>query len=210
MRKAKKVFASFSQKFDAAMLGVREADKLNPLCGTSSNQRGVISITKIFPKVAVFVIIVTLVTLSSCGGGNPNEKKLTVKNVEFSGDVGEYLKVVDGVYKLEKNEQDIWIDVTFELIKEFPNPEEIEMFSDYGYIRDELRLTLLDKSGASIITLNTSGLQHHNGLTQELFAKGKAGRQTTITIDARGNFNATKAEQAIKESVNFKIEADFR
>ena len=56
----------------------------------------------------------------------PNEREVTVSNVDISGFIKDYIKVVDGTYKFMYDGRHATITIKVELIKKVPN------FTKYG------------------------------------------------------------------------------
>ena len=161
MDKLSKSSAGWVDVTTAVMSSTKKASELNPLCGTTSNQRGVISRTKHLFTIAA-LMLVALITLASCGNGVLGEGKVKPKTLAISGPLEEYLEIVDGVYQLAE-EQDKWSDSTgfafnvlnirAKVLKPFTVPE--------GKVID-LELFVLDANGTPITGM-TMPLSLSNG-----------------------------------------------
>lgn len=90
----------------------------------------------------IFAITVIIFTLAAC---SKKEKQVNVSNIEISGTIKNYLKVVDGTYKFTNNGDDAFITVEFELIekpnielcrKKHPDDIRINAISEDGTIFD--------------------------------------------------------------------------
>jgi hypothetical protein len=87
-----------------------------------------------------FLSCIALVcTLSSCNN-IPNEKGVSVTNVEITGFIKDYVKVVDGTYKFTHNGDEAYISVKFELT----NTPKMQFCPD-GVLSD-IRLNAIDDS----------------------------------------------------------------
>lgn len=71
----------------------------------------------------------------------PNEREVTVSNVDISGFIKDYIKVVDGTYKFMYDGRHATITIKVELIKKVPN------FTKYGGWGSSSDLSVIDKDG---------------------------------------------------------------
>ena len=71
----------------------------------------------------------------------PHEKSVTVSNVDISGFIKDYVKVVDGTYKFVYDGRDASITIKVELIKEVPKFSKLG-----GWVSSDLQA--IDKDGS--------------------------------------------------------------
>lgn len=123
-------------------------------------------------------IAFTAILISSCG--IPSERIVNVSNVEVSGLIKEYIKVVDGEYKFINNGDEASLTVKFELIKK---PTEGICDKEIGaFIFRQLKINAIGKDG-SIFDTGFYGFEASSSeidKLSELLKEGKIGSQKSI------------------------------
>lgn len=110
--------------------------------------------------------------LCACSG-IPKEREVTVSDVDITGFIGSYVKVVDGTYKFTTNGDDASISVKLELTDK-PNVE----FHKDGW---SIRLNALDETG-NIFDTGTYGFSSSELSKVSELLKGDVGDTKTISF----------------------------
>lgn len=113
--------------------------------------------------------------LCACSG-IPKEREVTVSNVDISGFINSYVKVVDGTYKFTADDDKAYISVKLELT----DKPDIEFHQG---INGKLRLTAIGDNGVVFDTGSYGFESGYNELTKiEELLKGDIGNTKTIAF----------------------------
>ncbi len=123
----------------------------------------------------IYTLFVCLGVLSSCSS-IPEERKVSVSNVEITGFVKNYMKVVDGTYTFTQNGDDAFITVKLELVHKLE--KEITTTGFYGF-----RINALSEDGG-IFDTGYYGFSAENSELEKVeeLLKGNVGEQKNISF----------------------------
>lgn len=147
-------------------------------------------------------LIITSLVLASCGAKKdekPQDKKITVTNVNISGDGSSYLKVVPGEYTVRIVEDKIVLPIKIEVVKKYQGPGNAEM--------GDLNLAPLDKSGAAIPDLGLSFMPATTGEWDKIkdLLASDVGKQATVSFKWDYFGDEKKQARIMKEIEGFEL-----
>jgi len=148
------------------------------------------------------VVVTSIFLFSSCGG-NLNEKTLTVSNVSISGELGNYVKVVDGDYILKPvkgvkdvafGNENIEIAVKVELVNKYDGN------GIYG-----INIFPVDSKGIEMKADNGADLRFGlEGDELDKLLKGEVGGTAVVSFQWRGS-DKTRLNKIMTETTTFKV-----
>jgi len=145
-----------------------------------------------------------VILLTACGGNSIKEKTIKASDISISGDVEDYIKVVDGDYTLKVVEDKVVIAIKFELIEEYDLDGEPEL--------GNINLIPLDKSGAAVpdlgLDFGPATLSDYDKLKNLL--KGEVGKTVIISFEWDYFADEDVQNRIMSETESFEItNADF-
>jgi len=155
----------------------------------------------------LFVLLLIVLFFTSCG--TPKEKEVTVSNVEISGIIKDFVKVVDGNYKFTNNGKEAFITIQFELVEQ---PYQMLCRKKHP---EEIRINPIDKDGSVFNTgvYGFSASRTEMSKLKDLLNDGKVGDKKRISFEWRyfgqnkeigaSIFKQSNTFEVIDESFNF-------
>jgi hypothetical protein len=149
-----------------------------------------------------YVIVICAISLMSCGGGGqPEETSLSPIDIQVSGDLSDYLTVVDGTYKVSYAGGDLILPVKLK----GTNPVQ-----DLEY--NEIRAEILDETGMPVTGLGTfyisSGLwaaADDNAKVEELLKNGTGETAVQLIYSSWGGAGTKEAMKLVQKGKTFQI-----
>ncbi len=148
-------------------------------------------------KIKSIISVLLVLFLTSCGSGIPEEKILKVSNVSISGNAKNFIKVVNGEYKIKNvNDNKIIIPLKIKLIKKVKinNPK-----------MSSISLSMIDNSGVSVGNSYGFKLQSLSDYSKiEDLLKGEVGNTVIISFESILASEDTR-KQIMEQAVNVEI-----
>lgn len=135
----------------------------------------------IIMKKFFYLTLISLIMISCFG--IPKERKVTVSDVNISGIMKDFIKVVDGTYTFTNNGEEAFITIEFELTEQ-PYGESFPNLSND--ISSSIELQVLDENG-NYIELGTWGFSAEDTELEKLYElmHGKVGDKRRISFIMR-------------------------
>lgn len=159
-------------------------------------------------RVNLFVFFLVALFFASCGTA-PTEKEVTVSDVDISGTIKDFVKVVDGTYTFTNNGREAFLTVQFELIEEPYESLCIVTWEPYRKY-PKLRLNAVGKNG-HIFDTGVHGFEVEKEQLQKFedLLSGKIGGKKSISF--KWNYFGVNKETGtpiFKEASSFEIIED--
>lgn len=161
---------------------------LYPSVETRKNNKLTTMFKKIF-SCAAFICL-----LYACSG-SPKEREVTVSNVDVSGFISPYVKVVDGTYKFTMNGDDALISVKFELIAK-PDVK--------YYCTGALELNAMSENG-EIFDTGSLRFESFETSKMESLLKGNIGETKTVAFTRKNLADDAVCNQIFTSAASFEV-----
>ena len=160
-------------------------------------------------RVLDFMACTCLFLMFSCSGGMPKEREVTVSDVDMSGTIVDFIKVVDGTYTFTNNGEEGFITVQFELIEEPYQPLCIIDWEAYRKY-PKMRLNAISKNG-TIFDTGAHGFDAEKEQLQKFvdLLSGNIGGKKSISFKwLYLGQNKELGNQIFKDGISFEIIED--
>ena len=159
-------------------------------------------------RVSCCMACMCLCLMFSCSGGIPKEKEVSVSDVDISGTIKDFVKIVDGTYTFTNNGKEAFITVQFELVEEPYQPLCIVTWEQYRK-NPKLRLNAIGKNG-HIFDTGVYGFDVEKDQLQKLsdLLSGEVGRKKSISFKWLYFGQNKEGSSIFKEVTSFELIED--